>query len=259
MPSTFNGCGTRYYGERDRLEDGSYITTLWISFVWFPVVPLASYRIIPTGERFNILVYRSESFRVKDVPLCWPQVRNVYLAASPILIIGILLYWANARGWLDASERTPHNARAELMAAAALPAAPEEAPLTQKESRYACGAVLKLGSATFAKMDIHTHLAGMVEATAFTAEELEEGGSAEQLEQDAFSAYSLGYETWEEPNNDTRSKISKDLRKTLITESLKMKSEERPAFYAYASKDNRLTVNAFDLGRRDARTSPCPF
>ena len=28
---TFNGCGTRFYGEREPAKDGSYITTEWIT------------------------------------------------------------------------------------------------------------------------------------------------------------------------------------------------------------------------------------
>jgi hypothetical protein len=259
VPFTFNGCGTRYYGERDRDEDGSYVTTLWITFVWVPILPLASYRVIPTNESFNALVYRSEGFRVKDSPLCWPQIGNVYLTVGPILVIAVLLSWANARGWLNGRKSVLHNPRAELQTASELPAAAKEAPLTRKESNEACGAVLKLETSTFAKLDLHTRLSGIVKESAFTQEELEEGGSAGQLEQDAFNAYSLGYRTWKDPNNDMRSKVGKEIQKTILTESLKLTNDERAGFYAYVHKDNRLTMNAFDLGRRDARTSPCPF
>jgi hypothetical protein len=40
MPFTFNGCGTRYYGKQDKADDGSYVTTEWITFVYVPLIPL---------------------------------------------------------------------------------------------------------------------------------------------------------------------------------------------------------------------------
>jgi hypothetical protein len=50
MPYTFNGCGTSYYGQRDRAEDGSYITTEWVTFVYIPLLPIRSYRVLPVGK-----------------------------------------------------------------------------------------------------------------------------------------------------------------------------------------------------------------
>jgi len=93
MPFAFNGCGTRYYGERDKGEDGSHITTLFVSFVWIPILPLASYRVISTGEGINVLVYKSDSYMTQRIPLCWRQVRNVYLWASPFILVALYLTW----------------------------------------------------------------------------------------------------------------------------------------------------------------------
>ena len=93
MPFSFNGCGTRYYGKRDKREDGSHVTTLWISLVWVPIIPLASYRVIPTEEGVNALVYRSAGYAVRRVPLCWYQVRTVYLWASPFILLDAFLLW----------------------------------------------------------------------------------------------------------------------------------------------------------------------
>ena len=42
---SFNGTGTRVYGKRDFLTDGSFVTTKWISFLWLPLFPLSSMRV----------------------------------------------------------------------------------------------------------------------------------------------------------------------------------------------------------------------
>jgi hypothetical protein len=46
---TFNGFGTKLYGKRDFLHDGSYLTTLWIVLFWFPLIPLRSFRVQDAG------------------------------------------------------------------------------------------------------------------------------------------------------------------------------------------------------------------
>jgi len=44
---TLNGVGTRLYGMVDPAEDGTYIATLWITFVFVPIWPLAAYLVLP--------------------------------------------------------------------------------------------------------------------------------------------------------------------------------------------------------------------
>jgi hypothetical protein len=51
MPYTFNGCGTRFYGSRDKGEDGSYVCTEWITFVYIPLIPIRSLRVLPTNAQ----------------------------------------------------------------------------------------------------------------------------------------------------------------------------------------------------------------
>jgi hypothetical protein len=94
MPYTLNGFGTRYYGRREPGEDGSYVTTLWITALYIPVLPLGSYRVLPIGQGTNYVVHSSQSYRVLRVPLCWEQVWRIYMVGAPILIIV---------GWLIAS------------------------------------------------------------------------------------------------------------------------------------------------------------
>jgi hypothetical protein len=66
MPSSFNGIGTTYYGQRDFRTDGTYVTTEWIIFFYVPIMPLHSVRLrytwtgtpkIPIGSVENYLVY----------------------------------------------------------------------------------------------------------------------------------------------------------------------------------------------------------
>src|SRR5271155_2438833 len=100
MPYTFNGCGTLFYGERDRAEDGSYIATEWITFFYLPLLPIRSYRVLPVGIGTNLLpVHKSQSYQAVRVPLCWPQVRNVYLG---FLAIILFFCWPYIQNWWKA-------------------------------------------------------------------------------------------------------------------------------------------------------------
>ena len=53
MPFTLNGIGTTLYGARDFQPDGSYITTEWFVFIYVPVAPLKSMRILrPDNKKY---------------------------------------------------------------------------------------------------------------------------------------------------------------------------------------------------------------
>jgi hypothetical protein len=64
MPFTFNGIGTTIYGARDFKPDGSYIATEWLVFVYVPVIPYRSMRILPNGKTTNAVVYRSSGYQM---------------------------------------------------------------------------------------------------------------------------------------------------------------------------------------------------
>jgi len=87
MPYTLNGFGTRYYGKRDQAEDGSYVTTQWVTALYLPLLPIGSYRVKPVGQGTNWGIHRSQNYQVLRVPLCWEQVWHVYMIAAPILIL----------------------------------------------------------------------------------------------------------------------------------------------------------------------------
>ena len=85
MARTSNGCGTTYYGRRDKAADGSYVTTEFFCIFYFPLLPLRSWRVLPveyTRSGFS----STQTYRATRVPLNWRQVVNVYLV--PICTVG---------------------------------------------------------------------------------------------------------------------------------------------------------------------------
>jgi hypothetical protein len=84
------GMGRRMYGKKNRVAD-DYDTTLFIVFLWFPLIPLGTYRIREASPR---------SFYVLDKkPLDWRQVLATWLKAGAVfmaicLVIRLLAYLA---------------------------------------------------------------------------------------------------------------------------------------------------------------------
>jgi hypothetical protein len=75
---TFNGIGTTVYGKRDlNPADGSYIVTKWFTLVYFPVIPLGSYRVIKEKQAF---LAGFPKYQMWQAPLNTRQVMLTYLA-----------------------------------------------------------------------------------------------------------------------------------------------------------------------------------
>jgi hypothetical protein len=74
--SSINGIGHSYYGKGDFEGDGTFTSTKWIIFVYFPIVPLKSVR-----------VDESEKI-VAELPIFWRQVFNIY---AYLYVLGPLL------------------------------------------------------------------------------------------------------------------------------------------------------------------------
>jgi hypothetical protein len=73
----FNGIGTTIYGKREvNPSDGSYIATKWFTFIFFPVIPLGSYRVIKEKQNFLAV----PKFQMLRVPLNMKQLIYTYLA-----------------------------------------------------------------------------------------------------------------------------------------------------------------------------------
>jgi hypothetical protein len=95
MPITVNGCGTKYYGKRELMPDGSYITTEWIVLVYIPLIPIGSFQVLPVGKSFLGI---PNEYLVKRVAFNLKQIRNTYIAAFGIfgiIITGIALSQSN--------------------------------------------------------------------------------------------------------------------------------------------------------------------
>jgi hypothetical protein len=113
MPSSVNGFGTKYYGQRDFRPDGSYLTTKFFCLAFFPIIPLHSVRVIPDPKN-SVLPFSKNYYAILEKR--WPhplQVLSIYLWAAAAAGMGILYFWkiepllkdqapALAAGWIEA-------------------------------------------------------------------------------------------------------------------------------------------------------------
>ncbi|HOV17964.1 MAG TPA: hypothetical protein PLK10_00915 [Ottowia sp.] len=53
--STINGIGATLYGKTDSKPDGSYMATYYFTFLFFPIFPIARYRVMPTGGGYRFI------------------------------------------------------------------------------------------------------------------------------------------------------------------------------------------------------------
>jgi hypothetical protein len=266
MPMTFNGCGTSYYGKRYPAEDGSYVTTLWVTALWVPLLPLRSYRVRPMGKGTTAVVYNSRSYQTLRVPICWPQVRNVYLCISPILALVLYFGWPDIQQWWkqDILRSAPPSALTPALAPEPPQFQPDETnlPLDAKAAAIACGNVLKLDKTeSFVRLNLITRLHQLVNDTGFTDEEFKDVSSAKDLGDEAFKAYGFGYISWEKSKEVSRADfdgmVTSSGNKALS--STELSSTDSVRLQTYLMKFKRMMLKAFDLGRHDANLSPCPF
>jgi hypothetical protein len=99
VPGSFHGFGTIYYGNREKAEDGSFITTKWAIVAFVPLFPLGSYRVRPlNGKGFSVVGYLNQ-YPVEKVELNLKQVVNTYLLCVGILLLLILVAMHIPAGW----------------------------------------------------------------------------------------------------------------------------------------------------------------
>jgi hypothetical protein len=103
MAQTFYGIGTTFYGKRDFRSDGSFLTTEWLSFIYFPVYPFPSLRVRyqgPAERSIHIGVGRAEKYAVyeKTSPN-WKQVLCVYGYATFVVgwVFSIIILCASTK------------------------------------------------------------------------------------------------------------------------------------------------------------------
>jgi hypothetical protein len=86
------------------------------------------------------------------------------------------------------------------------------------------------------------------------------GDTKDEEENEAFSAYALAYLTWDKPTPPSRADIDKMVIKAAHTaDNENLSSHDRARLDAYLVKLKNMMLKAFDLGRQDAKTSPCPL
>ncbi len=247
MPYTLNGFGTRYYGNRDTGPDGSYVTTLWITALFVPVLPLASYRVRPTGKGINIIIHQSQRYRTVRVPMCWEQVRNVYLIVSPIFLFFVGMYF-NAHTPSTSTQRMESGV-IKVSAFDMLKA--RSGPITARSSTGPCGRTLKVTEKEgIDRLDLHNVISQLVDEGGFTNYLADD---RRDVEQTAFSAYTYAYLTWNRPRSDANAELEKLLQKLQPTQKL----SEADADQLQMVKS--VVANAYELGLYDAGRNPCPF
>jgi hypothetical protein len=171
MPFTLNGCGTRYYGKREIGPDGSYVTTEWVTFIYLPIIPLRSKRVLPNGDNTNLLVFHSQGFQTGKVPLSWIQIRNVCSIMIPIFAVILYLSWGELTSWVKSEWQNAQPLKVQ--------SAPVDLPLDAKSSMLACGAVMKLEADSFSKLKIQDQISAAVRDAEYTPEEFKNISSEE--------------------------------------------------------------------------------
>ena len=78
MAFTLNGFGTRYHGTK-WLPDGTFVTTKWFVFLYVPLIPISSVRVLEASAVMGSIPFSSQSLKVQEVPLDTETVRQYYL------------------------------------------------------------------------------------------------------------------------------------------------------------------------------------
>ncbi len=99
VPTNVIGFGTAFLGQRSYGQDGSYVTTEFVTALYFPVVPLRSFRVTETGMTMRWwgprAAHSTTTYRVRREPLCWAQVGAVYgavilsVASFELFLLGL--------------------------------------------------------------------------------------------------------------------------------------------------------------------------
>jgi hypothetical protein len=88
---SIQGFGSTLIGKRDFWPDGSYLTTKWISLLWFPCLPLESLRVIPQGTEGTILHSKQHFVVLYKTTANMKQVMSTY-----VYVFGYALYLTSA-------------------------------------------------------------------------------------------------------------------------------------------------------------------
>ena len=259
MPYSLNGCGTRYYGSRDKSPDGSYVTTMWVTFVFVPVIPLRSYRVRPTGKGSNYVVYSNQSYLTRRVPLCWRQIGNVYFVVAPILALAIYFGWKYGQEsgappveLQQSSDAAPFDPKVDN------PAFDTFHPSMKKQTDGdgPCGKIFSIeDKKNFARLDLLFAMSKIVNEAGFTKDEFEQLDRS-KMEESAFEAYGFAYLAWDKPGANTEADYERIIDNAVNATKAKISSQDEAVA---VQKFRAMMLKAYDLGLYDANRNPCPF
>jgi hypothetical protein len=192
-------------------------------------------------------------------------VRNVYLWISPILALILYFSWADIQQWWK-DDVLRRNASPSALTPALAPeprqAQPADLPLDGQAAAVACGSVLKLDKTeSFVRLNLVTRISQLVSDGGFTDEEFRDLNSAKDLEDQAAKAYGFAYISWEKSKEVSRADFDKMVTGAYnkALSSTELSSTDSAHIQTYLVKFKRMMLKAFDLGRHDAKLSPCPF
>ena len=85
------------HGKRDFEQDGSYVTTEWVSLLWLPLLPFRTLRVIDAVDRRSSFLDRTlgrfidiflwEGDLVEEVPLSFTQAASTYVFVGGLVVI----------------------------------------------------------------------------------------------------------------------------------------------------------------------------
>jgi len=82
MAATFKGVGTVYYGEADRREDGTFLSTEFVCVAFLPIWPLCTRRLRRKAQEnrgITMPVHEEPYDTIERLPIAWHQVARVYI------------------------------------------------------------------------------------------------------------------------------------------------------------------------------------
>ncbi len=65
----FNGCGSTLIGKTAFRQDGTFITTVWVTVLFIPIIPIESLRISRAGNNFT--VFEKDRLNLKQILLTY--------------------------------------------------------------------------------------------------------------------------------------------------------------------------------------------
>lgn len=93
MPHSFtsiNGMGSTLIGRWEPHDDGSYLTTEWLTVLWVPIVPVCTYRIIklPEPNSFVVAAYRLLEKHPVQLKYVWAGLFRTVVLAAIVAVCG---------------------------------------------------------------------------------------------------------------------------------------------------------------------------